>query len=120
MEQRLHSVNEVDEADRRVWLASGILVVERWGHGCGSVGAARAAAPPPRDGGLHRVDPWVLGCSTRAIACWERCGFVREGLERASALVDDRWRTDAIRSMLEREFRGHAADRFPTTPDTGP
>jgi [ribosomal protein S5]-alanine N-acetyltransferase len=54
---------------------------------------------------LHRVDLRVLGYNHRAIACYAKCGFVREGVERETALVDGEWHGDVIMSILEHEYR---------------
>lgn len=40
-----------------------------------------------------------------AIACYEKCGFVREGIERESALVAGEWHSDVIMGILEHEYR---------------
>ncbi|MFZ0217283.1 MAG: GNAT family protein [Candidatus Dormiibacterota bacterium] len=54
---------------------------------------------------LHRVDLRVLEFNERAIHCYERCGFVREGVERETALVDGRYRNDLRMRILEQEYR---------------
>jgi len=58
--------------------------------------------------GLHRVDLRTLQYNTRAIACFEKCGFVKEGVEREGALVEDQWETDVVMSILEQEYRSKA------------
>lgn len=55
--------------------------------------------------GLHRVDLRVLAYNHRAIACYEKCGFVREGVEREGALVAGEWHGDVMMSILEAEYR---------------
>ncbi|RPJ99073.1 GNAT family N-acetyltransferase [Priestia endophytica] len=42
---------------------------------------------------LHRVDLRVLQYNKRAIRCYEKCGFIQEGIEREGAL-----------SILDREY----------------
>jgi ribosomal-protein-alanine N-acetyltransferase len=54
---------------------------------------------------LHRVDLRVLEYNLRAIACYEKCGFVKEGFEREGAFVDDKFETDVIMSILDREYK---------------
>lgn len=63
--------------------------------------------------GLHRVDLRVLTINQRAIALYEKCGFVHEGVERESALIDGQWYNDAIMGMLEHEYAAHAANTSP-------
>jgi ribosomal-protein-alanine N-acetyltransferase len=40
----------------------------------------------------------------RAIACYEKCGFIREGVEREGAFIEDKFETDVIMSILDREY----------------
>jgi RimJ/RimL family protein N-acetyltransferase len=47
----------------------------------------------------------VLEYNTRAIRAYEKCGFVREGIERETALVDGAWHGDVIMSLLEDGYR---------------
>lgn len=54
---------------------------------------------------LHRVELRVLEMNTRAIACYEKCGFVQEGVEREGAFVDGKWENDWIMSILDREYQ---------------
>lgn len=54
--------------------------------------------------GLHRVDLRVLAYNQRAIACYEKCGFIREGVEREGALIEGKWESDWIMSILEQEY----------------
>jgi RimJ/RimL family protein N-acetyltransferase len=42
------------------------------------------------------VDLRVLGFNTRAIRAHEKCGFIREGLERESAFVAGQWASDTL------------------------
>ena len=41
--------------------------------------------------GLHRVQAEVYGFNERAVALFERAGFVREGVRRQAYWRDDRW-----------------------------
>jgi RimJ/RimL family protein N-acetyltransferase len=54
---------------------------------------------------LHRIDLRVLARNGRAIRAYEKCGFVHEGVERESALIDGNWEDDVKMSVLEHEFR---------------
>ncbi len=35
-----------------------------------------------------------------------KCGFVPEGVEREGSLIDGRWESDLIMSILSREYHG--------------
>jgi RimJ/RimL family protein N-acetyltransferase len=54
---------------------------------------------------LHRVGLSVLGYNQRAIRAYEKCGFVREGVERDATLVDGEWQNHLMMGILEDEFR---------------
>jgi ribosomal-protein-alanine N-acetyltransferase len=107
---RLHSLNA---PDRRARLAIGIFAPECWGLGYGTLAIRLVLRYAFEELGLHRVDLRVLAYNTRAIACYVKCGFVREGVERESALVDGQWHSDVIMGILEGEFRDRAAAWFP-------
>ncbi len=53
---------------------------------------------------LHRVDLRVLDYNRRAIACYEKCGFVKKGVEREGAFIEGKFQTDVIMSILDREY----------------
>ncbi|MBI3774779.1 MAG: GNAT family N-acetyltransferase, partial [Gammaproteobacteria bacterium] len=55
--------------------------------------------------GLHRVDVRVLAYNERAIRCYEKCGFIREHVERESAWVNGQWHNDLIMGILAHEHR---------------
>jgi ribosomal-protein-alanine N-acetyltransferase len=58
---------------------------------------------------LHRVDMRVLTFNRRAIGCYEKCGFVHEGVERESVWIDGAWTDDMRMGILEDEYRILAA-----------
>lgn len=53
---------------------------------------------------LHRVDLRVLEYNKRAIKCYEKCGFIKEGVEREGALIEGKYETDVFMSILDREY----------------
>jgi RimJ/RimL family protein N-acetyltransferase len=54
---------------------------------------------------LHRVDLRVLEFNTGAIPCYRACGFVEEGRERESCVLEGEWYDDIFMGVLEHEFR---------------
>src|SRR5918912_584474 len=85
---RLHSLLE---RDRRARLAIGLLHPDLLARGT-STSAIRILLRHEFDTlQLHRVDLRVLSFNVRAVRCYEKCGFVREGIERDSAFVDGAW-----------------------------
>ncbi|MBA0053696.1 N-acetyltransferase [Streptomyces sp. AJS327] len=87
-----------------------------WGRGVGTAIGRRLLARAFGDLGLHRVhatcDPRNLG-SSRILG---RLGMTREGRQRHTALLRDGWRDSEMFSVLEDEWRAHAATDAPGTP----
>ena len=53
---------------------------------------------------LHRVQLGVLEYNTRAIRCYEKCGFIEEGRQRRSKFRDGRYWDNIMMGILDREF----------------
>lgn len=98
-----------DAHDRRARYAVGIHDPSVWGHGLGTEVTRLVLGYAFDVLGLHRVDLRVLEFNHRAIACYEKCGFVREGMEREGASIGGRWYSDVMMSILEHEHRQRAA-----------
>ncbi|MCD1260238.1 GNAT family N-acetyltransferase [Paenibacillus athensensis] len=95
----------VNEEDRRARYAVGIFDASCWNQGLGTEITRLVLAYAFEELRLHRVDLRVLEYNTRAIRCYEKCGFVIEGREREGALIEGRFETDVIMSILEQEYR---------------
>lgn len=57
---------------------------------------------------LHRIELRVLEYNRRAIRCYEKCDFVRDGILRENAWVDGAYHSDWVMSVLEQEYRQRA------------
>ena len=91
-------------ADKRAGLIIGILDPEALSKGLGTE-AIKAIAEFSFDSlGIHKLSMRVLSFNVRAIRAYERVGFVREGLERESALIGGIWHDDVIVGLLKRDF----------------
>lgn len=99
---RLH---HVDEQNRRARYAIGIFDPSAWGKGFGTEATRLVLRYAFENLRLHRVDLRVLAYNHRAIACYKKCGFVQEGVEREGALIAGQWQNDVIMSILEHEYR---------------
>jgi RimJ/RimL family protein N-acetyltransferase len=86
-------------------LAIGIYDRRFWSAGYGSEAIRLLLRYAFDDLGLHRVDLLVIAYNARAIRAYEKCGFVREGVLRESALVDGVRHDDILMSILEPEYR---------------
>ena len=101
-EARLDNINK---DDRHARLAIGLFNERHLGHGIGRRAVKLVLQHAFDQLNLHRVDLRVLSYNPRAIRCYEACGFVREGVERETALVGGVWYDDWIMAILEHEFR---------------
>jgi RimJ/RimL family protein N-acetyltransferase len=99
---RLHSVNH---ADKRANIAIGILSKAHLSHGYGTEAMRVLARHAFGKLGLHRLSCRVLAFNERAIAAYEKIGFVQEGRERQSALIGLEWHDDVIMGLLKDDLR---------------
>ncbi len=99
---RLHRINW---QDRNAALAIGIFDRRFWSHGYGSEAIRLLLGYAFDTLSLHRVGLRVLEYNARAIRAYEKCGFVREGIERESKQVDGRWYSDVMMSILASELK---------------
>lgn len=94
----------VNQEDNRARYAVGLFDPSVWGKGMGTNVTALVLRYAFEELCLHRVDLRVLDYNKRAIACYEKCGFVREGIEREGALIEGKYETDVFMSILDREY----------------
>lgn len=96
------SLTELDEDNRT--MSFRIALVE-FGQGCGTE-ATRLILDYAFDVvGLHRVTLEVFDFNTRAQRVYEKCGFVREGLQREALYWDGRWHDTIDMAVLEGDSR---------------
>lgn len=55
--------------------------------------------------GMHRIELGAWSENARALALYEKVGFVREGLRRKCAWRDGEWRDAVDLAILEDEWR---------------
>lgn len=94
----------VNEMDNRARYAVGLFDPSVWGKGLGTETTQLVIRCAFEELGLHRLDLRVLEYNHRAIKCYEKCGFVTEGAEREGALIEGKYETDLIMSILDREY----------------
>ena len=100
-EARLHGIRV---HDRWAYYAIGLWDPTTWDQGLGREATRLVLGYAFNTLGLHRVALRVLTINERAIACYEACGFVREGIERESCPIGDLWFDDMLMGVLDREF----------------
>lgn len=98
---RLHTVNL---ADKRALVDIGILDPQALGQGYGSEAMQLLAAHAFDTMGLHRLGCRVLAFNDRAISSYKKVGFLVEGRERESALIDAEWHDDLIMGLIDRDL----------------
>lgn len=98
---RIHSVNH---ADARAVLAIGILDENSLGKGLGGEAIRLVAGHAFGPLGLHRLSLRVLAFNTRAIAAYRKVGFIEEGRERETALIDGVWYDDVMMGLLAQDL----------------
>ncbi len=86
------------------WLAIGIGERENWGKGIGGEAMTLALDFTFRELNLHRVQLTVFEYNERAIALYERLGFVREGVCREFMQRDGRRYDMYLYGLLRREW----------------
>lgn len=98
---------ELRELDLRCGCAEiGILLGERawWGRGCGTEALRLLLAFAFQDLRLHRLSARVLESNPRALHCFEKCGFLREGIEREAHYQDGRFWDVHLLGLLASEW----------------
>lgn len=98
-------LDSIDRQDRRARLAVGLFDPGKLGQGLGREAIRLVLKHAFTEMRLHRVALRVLGYNTRAIRCYQACGFREEGRERQAALVGGDWHDDVIMGILAPEFR---------------
>ena len=101
----------VDDENRRARYAVGLFDDSVWGKGLGTEITQLVLRYAFEELQLHRVDLKVLEYNHRAIACYKKCGFIIEGIEREGAFIEDKFESDVLMSILNREYLA-VRDRF--------
>ena len=101
----------VDEANRSARFGIGILDPARLGQGFGTDATRLALGYGFEQLGLHRISLTVLADNARAIAAYERCGFVVEGRLRHTLRRDGMWHDDLAMAILSTDRPSAAGAR---------
>ncbi len=90
--------------DEKARFAIGLFDPSVWGQGLGTEITKLVLGYAFETLRLHRVELKVLAYNTRAIRCYEKSGFIKEGIEREGALVEGTFHDDIRMSILRKEF----------------
>lgn len=104
--EMLGSVNfhHIDWENRSGRLGLVIVSPGRRAEGIGSRMVRLALARGFEDYGLHRIELGVFDFNFSAIRCYERCGFVREGVQRHACRYKDGYWNLVMMSILRSEW----------------
>ncbi len=101
--------NAINEYDRSVEVDIVIGETAYWDRGYGTDSIRAFLGYLFGEMGLHRV--WLVPrvSNARAIRCYEKVGFVREGILRESDWLEGQWVDCVMMSALGHEFQGREA-----------
>jgi RimJ/RimL family protein N-acetyltransferase len=98
---QLHSINSIS---RSAELQIRLGVSNERGKGYGTEAVKLLLQFAFSELNLHRVYLHVFATNPRAIQVYEKCGFVREGLLREAAFIDDRFVDVLVMGILREEY----------------
>lgn len=84
----------------------GIVIGERdyWGRGYGTEAVRTMLRYAFRELGLNRVELEVFAFNARALRCYEKTGFRREGVRRKALFRDGKYHDIILMGILREEF----------------
>ena len=103
-------LHEIDYKDGKATL--GIMIGEKgcWDQGYGTDAVRALLRFAFQELNLHRVSLEVFDFNERAIRCYEKCGFRKEGVLRESVFRSGRYQNEILMSILRQEFEGDKDD----------
>ena len=105
-------LRHVDVGNRSATYAIGIFHPRFWSRGYGTEATLAVLGHAFGKMGLHRVALRVLEFNRRAIACYEKCGFVREGIQRDGVRIGGEWLSEVLMAILDHEYRMVRSEKF--------
>jgi len=91
--------------DNKARFSIGIFDVTKFGLGIGTEVAKMVLDYAFNTLKYHKVYLRVLEYNKRAIRCYGKCGFIKEGFDREGALIEGKYETDIYMGILEDEYR---------------
>ena len=84
----------------------GIIIGDKthWGKGCGSAALREVLRIGFQEMNLQRIHLTALGGNARAVHCYEKCGFRREGVRRRHFLKRGKWEDVVCMGILREEW----------------
>jgi diamine N-acetyltransferase len=102
---------KIDWKNRAATLGIVLGEKEHWGQGYGTEATRLMLRFAFHELNLHRVELDVFDFNQRAMRCYEKAGFRREGTKRAALFRDGRYHDVHLMSILQEEFADKDAGR---------
>jgi RimJ/RimL family protein N-acetyltransferase len=99
-------------ADGNAWIGLGLGRRDNWGKGYGSEAMQLTLKFAFDELNLHRVQLSVFAYNERAIALYEKLGFVREGTYREHIQREGQFYDMLLYGLLRREWQGQAGSEL--------
>jgi RimJ/RimL family protein N-acetyltransferase len=97
-------LHQLDWKNRNAMLGIVIAEKEYWGRGYGTDAITALLGFAFNEMNLHRIYLSVFDFNERAIRCYEKCGFRREGRAREALFREGRYRDSIHMAILREEF----------------
>ena len=98
-------LHKVDWKNRNAELGIAIWKKEYWGRGYGTDAIKALLKYAFHELNLHRVYLRVYNFNKRAIRCYEKAGFKKEGVMREAFWRNGEWHDTILMSILQSEFK---------------
>jgi len=98
-------LHDFDWKNRRAALGIAIGEKEYWGKGYGSDAVRTLLGFAFGEMNLHRIQLEVHDFNSRAIRCYEKCGFKLEGRQREALFRNGSYHDSLIMGILRKEFK---------------
>lgn len=103
------ALGSISALDRNAGLGISIGEKDYWSQGYGTDAMLTLCGFGFRQMSLHRIWLHVFADNTRAVRCYEKCGFQHEGRLREAVFRHGGWHDLLVMALLEEEYR----DKWP-------
>ena len=99
------ALEHYNKNNRNAQLSIGMFSPENCGKGYGTEAINLVLEYAFKKLKLHRISLIVLAYNKRAIACYKKCGFKKEGVIRDSAYIAGKWEDDILMGILNSDHK---------------
>ena len=97
--------SKIDWRDRHARLSILIGEKEEWGKGYGTDSILTLLTFAFKEMNLHRIELDVFKGHQSAIACYEKCGFKKEGERKETYFLDGKYHNGYLMAIIDKEFK---------------